>query len=135
MLECSACKAGNPPPQSIFCCARRCLSEQPDFKSQEELLREVVEVDYGHKILFFPKFHCELNFIEMVWGYLKRKLRQECQFSFEVLKARVPKILDEEIPANFVAKASRHCLRFMSGYREGLCGPELDYAMRSSNHS
>jgi hypothetical protein len=47
--------------------------------------REVVEVEHGHKILFFPKFHCELNFIEI---YINRKLRQECKFSFDVLKVR-----------------------------------------------
>jgi hypothetical protein len=129
VLECSDCKVGNPP-QSIFCCARRCLSEQPDFKSQDELLHEVVEVNNGHKIIFFPKFHCELNFIEMVWGYLKRKLRQQCTFKFDDLKTLVPTILDTGIPTNVVAKASRHCLRFMSGYREKLHGPELDYAMK-----
>jgi hypothetical protein len=52
---------------SIYCCARRCLSQQTDFNNQPEWLREVVEVEHGHKILFFPKFHCELNFIEMVY--------------------------------------------------------------------
>jgi hypothetical protein len=89
-----------------------------------------VEVEHGHKILFFPKFHCELNFIEMVWGYIKRKLRQECKFSFDVLKERVPIVLDTLIPIHFVRKAARHCLRFMAGYREGLKGPILDYAMK-----
>ncbi len=128
MLECKDCKEGPPctAQDSIYCCARRCLSQQPDFKNQPEWLREVVEVEHGHKILFFPKFHCELNFIEMVWGYIKRKLRQECTFSLDVLKERVPIVLDTLIPIHFVRKAARHCLiRFMAGYREGLKGPNI----------
>jgi hypothetical protein len=34
------------------------------------------------------------------------------------------------MPLSFVRKASRFCLRFMSGYREKLEGPLLDYAMK-----
>ena len=33
------------------------------------------------------------------------------------------------MPLSFVGKASRFCLHFMSGYREKLEGPLLDYAM------
>jgi hypothetical protein len=34
------------------------------------------------------------------------------------------------MPLFFVRKASRFCLRFMSGYREKLEGPFLDYAIK-----
>ena len=30
----------------------------------------------------------------------------------------------------FVKKVSRHCIRYMDGYRAGLIGPELDYAVK-----
>ena len=80
-------------------------------------------------LLFFPKFHCELNFIEMLWGYTKAKLRRMCTFSFSDLKKRLPELLDS-IPISFVKRASRHCFRYMDGYRLGLTGPELDYAIR-----
>ena len=36
----------------------------------------------------------------------------------------------DEMPISFVRKAARHCYRFMSGYRQGLDGPLLDYTMR-----
>ena len=66
----------------------------------------------------------------MLWGYVKAKLRRMCTFSFSDLKKRLlPELLDR-IPLPFVKRASRHCLRYMDGYRQGLIGPELDYAIR-----
>jgi hypothetical protein len=110
------------------------LSQQPDFLSQKEWLSEVVERS-GHEIIFYPKYHCELNYIEMVWAYLKAKLRRECENDFGLMLRRVPDILVNEIPVAFVRRVERHCLRFMSGYRMGLEGPLLDFAMkRYSSH-
>jgi hypothetical protein len=129
-LQCPPCKNGSPEPGKTNCCAIRCLSEQPDFKNQKEWLREVVEDCHKHSIIFFPKFHCELNYIEMIWGYIKKLLRKECEFRFEWLQGRVPEILDGEIPLRFVQKVARHCERFMEGYRLELHGPVLDYAMK-----
>lgn len=44
------------------CCARGLLSQQPDFLAQKGRVQEVVEAG-GHMVLFYPKFHCELNWI------------------------------------------------------------------------
>ncbi len=85
-------------------------------------------------MMFFPKFHCELNFIEIVWGYLKASLRKHCTFNFKDLKLRLPATL-RLIPTTFFKRAHRHCLRFMSGYRRGLEGPLLDYIVKKyKNH-
>ena len=127
-LDCKLCKEKSPPPDNVQCCARRILSQCDDFKVDKCWLEETVE-SLGHRLLFFPKFHCELNFIEMIWGYVKAKLRRMCTFSFSDLKKRLPELLDR-IPLPFVKRASRHCLRYMDGYRKGLIGPELDYAIR-----
>lgn len=43
---------------------------QPDFQMEKPLLQLVIE-KAGHKCLFLPKFHCELNPIKMVWGQAK----------------------------------------------------------------
>ena len=110
------------------CCARGILSVQPDFANERNWLQTVVE-ERGHSQIFLPKFHCELNFIEMVWGYTKAALRKKCKFTFEDLRANVPALLDS-VPLAFVRRASRHCNRFLSGYRRGFQGPILDYIMR-----
>ena len=127
-LDCKHCKEKTPPANNLQCCARRILSQCEDFKVDKCWLEETVEA-LGHKLLFFPKFHCELNFIEMLWGYVKAKLRRMCTFSFSDLKRRLPELLNS-IPLPFVRRASRRCLRYIDGYRIGLIGPELDYAIR-----
>ena len=46
------------------------LFNQPDFMSQKPAIIELIE-SHGHIAFFYPKFHCELNFIEQNWGYAK----------------------------------------------------------------
>ena len=38
--------------------------------------------------------------------------------------------LDELVPIAFVRRAFNHCLRFMAGYRVGLTGAVLEYAIK-----
>jgi hypothetical protein len=46
------------------CCMARLLSKQDDFCLQESLLEQKIK-SKGHLCVFLPKFHCELNPIEM----------------------------------------------------------------------
>lgn len=55
---------------SRFCCMEKCLSTEQDFVQEKPLLQLVVE-EAGHMCILLPKFHCELNPIEMYWGYAK----------------------------------------------------------------
>ena len=57
-------------PGRVDCCCRRILFMQPDFVSQKSQLQELVE-SCGHLCDFYPKYHCELNFIEQYWGAAK----------------------------------------------------------------
>lgn len=116
------------PQGSTNCCARKLLANQPDFLAQKCWLEEVASKK-SHQIIFYPKFHCELNFIEMVWGYMKAKLRFLCTFNFQDLCDNVPLLLDN-IDPTLIIKFVKHCFRFMQGYRVGLHGPVLDYAMK-----
>ena len=47
------------------CCMARILSKQEDFTNQISMLEAVIR-EAGHLCIFLPKFHCELNPIEMV---------------------------------------------------------------------
>lgn len=51
------------------CCASKILSLQSDFANEKTLLQSVIE-EAGHVCLFLPKFHCELNPIEIYWSYI-----------------------------------------------------------------
>lgn len=53
------------PFENDTCCMARLLSKQPDFRDQESLLETKIKLR-GHLCIFLPKFHCELNPIEMV---------------------------------------------------------------------
>jgi hypothetical protein len=71
-----------------------------------------------------------LNFIELIWGWLKSHLRRHCHFDFKRLKEQLPRAMLDEMPIAFVRRAFRKCQRFMSGYRIGLEGPLLDFSMK-----
>jgi hypothetical protein len=43
----------------------RLLTQQEDFVNQQSML-EILITTRGHLCIFLPKFHCELNPIEMV---------------------------------------------------------------------
>ena len=57
--------AAAPAPQP-GCCARSVLAAEQDFKEQKGRLQEELEF-CGQLVIFYPKFHCELNFIERYW--------------------------------------------------------------------
>ena len=53
------------PFESQNCCMARLLSQQEDFMDQPSMLELMIK-EKGHECIFLPKFHCELNPIEMV---------------------------------------------------------------------
>ena len=65
----------------------------------------------------------------MIWGYAKQQLRRDCTYSFPAMCEQLPNTL-HAIPLSFHRRALRHCLRFMTGYRQGLHGPLLDYTLK-----
>ncbi|CAG8756828.1 601_t:CDS:1, partial [Cetraspora pellucida] len=42
------------------------MSQQLDFLAQKGQLEEII-VAAGHQLVFYSKFHCELNYIENFW--------------------------------------------------------------------
>ena len=70
----SECKDFKCTPDATQCCCRRLLFNEPDFVNIPSLLEEHC-AKRGFKVLFLPKFHCELNPLEMVWGRSKYHYR------------------------------------------------------------
>ena len=64
------------------CCCRRILYNQPDFRDIESLLEAHCR-SRDVRVLFLPKFHCELNPIEQCWGKAKREYRMYPPSSLE----------------------------------------------------
>ena len=110
------------------CCARHILAAQEDFKVNKPLLQEVIE-SMGHKVIFYPKFHPELNFIEQYWGAAKRYTRQHCDYTWNGLKETLPSAFDS-ISLQTIRKYALRSKRFMDCYRKGLEGRQAEFAIK-----
>ena len=49
----------------------RILENQSDFLHEKSQLQIEIR-KRGDECIFYPKFHCELNYIEYYWGAVKR---------------------------------------------------------------
>jgi len=123
------------PVTGASCCMRKVLSEQEDFRLQKPLLQIVIE-KAGHKCYFLPKFHCELNPIEMYWGWVKLSkphfmilnehyrliiitgYRYLADGSWKKAKELVPELLDA-CPVNTIRSFYRKTWRYMDAYEYG----------------
>ena len=99
------------------CCARRVLAAEKDFQDQKGRLQEVEAL--GHRVLFYPKFHCELNFIERYWCRAKWFARENCGYNFEALKSTVPEALASVTDAS-IRGFYKLALRAIDAYAAGV---------------
>jgi len=76
------CKNFKCAPGATDCCCCRILYMQPDFANVDTVLEGTCKAR-GFTVIFLPKFHCELNFIEQCWGYAKHIYRLNPESSRE----------------------------------------------------
>jgi hypothetical protein len=84
------------------CCAQAVITSQPDFNAQKSQLEEEI-TEAGHLVLFYPKFHCELNWIVYYWGSSKQYARKHCTYTLAGLKEILQHAL-ESVPDTLVFK-------------------------------
>ena len=101
------------------------MGEQKDFKEQKGRVAELIE-KHGHLDLFLPKFHCELNMIEMIWGRSKLFVCENAdgsstcliygnnQFSEGLIWLSYKQ---HNLPTALVCKCARNVREFMHIYR------------------
>ena len=66
----------------------------------------------------------------MIVGWAKAYHRTTCTYNYQALRDGLPVTFDKIMPISFVRRALDHCFRFMDGYRKGLTGPVLEYAVK-----
>ena len=103
---------------SSDCCALRILEAELDFNNEVSLLETVVR-GAGHEIFFYPKFHCEHNYIEYYWAALKRYTRENCKYSFAELESTVYAAM-ESVSLRTIRRFAERSKRWMMAYIEGL---------------
>ncbi|TDL16724.1 hypothetical protein BD410DRAFT_816653 [Rickenella mellea] len=114
------------------------LAQCKDFKCKEGAtnccspkshLEEVITAR-GHECDFYPKFHCELNFIEQYWGAAKLRYRLTPRTqSFEAMQKNIVACLDDVPPLQIHRYANRSA-RFMDAYAKGLSGSQAAWATK-----
>ena len=66
----------------------------------------------------------------MIWGQAKAYHRTTCTYNDQALRDGLPVTFDEIMPIAFLRRALDHRFRFMDGFRKGLIGPVLEYAVK-----
>ena len=97
------------------------LSFHEDFRDERSALHNLVE-GRGHMVMFLPKFHCELNGIERVWGHAKRYTRAHCDYRFDSLRRTVPEALNSiscETIANYIRRSRSYMFSYLKGSQPG----------------
>jgi hypothetical protein len=64
---------------------------------------------------FYPKYHCEFNFVEVFWGPQKHGAKQNCTFNFNDHLELVPKALDS-VSICKIRKFVRKSYRYVDAY-------------------
>lgn len=101
------------------CCAIALLSKQPDFKEQCSMIEEYLH-SQGQLVLFFPKFHCECNWIEQFWGACKRFTREKCTYNISGLRENIPAAMSHVDDGPSIVRFFNKSKRIMEAYAKGI---------------
>jgi transposase len=96
---------------------RKAVSSHIAFQNKTKL--ESLADKYDIKIIFCPKFHCELNPIEGLWCFMKNYIRKYTDQSFEKLQDLTNESLIKFKETGYNFKLWRRFWRLLALYKEG----------------
>ena len=115
---------------------RMLINSLSDFQAQQSRITELVQAR-GHLCMFLPKFHCELNFIELYWCLAKwhtrgradktwKGLQQAIWEAFGVVPYANP--TNKCLPTNSLVRQreSRRSREYLAAYKRGCMVGEVD---------
>ena len=108
------------------CCALRILEAEEDFRNEISLLEMIIHAA-GHEVIFYPKSHCEHNYIEYYWGAFKRYTRDNCKYSFAELEPTILRGMDL-IEVKTIWRFAMRSKRWIMAYMNGLSEEQREFA-------
>jgi len=110
--------------------ARKVMKGCLDIMFEKSELQLMIE-SRGHICEFLPKFHCELNPIERVWGRSKQLVRDLCEDDYKtMLDTVVRSLMPDWLPRELISAYFRKSRDYFRVYRDGINGPEAERAVK-----
>lgn len=97
----------------------RLIAEVEDKRDKKTMVEMFAE-QKGHRVLFLPVHHPELNPIELVWNTVKGECARQFsnQTSFQDQRIRLEEAVSNKIDAKYCSEAFRHVKQFEDKYWE-----------------
>ena len=96
---------------------REIISKHPAFDERSNL--EILGDKYDVKVMFLPKFHCELNPIESVWCFMKNFVRKRTDQRYETMLILIEEARDQFKKSDVNAKLWRRFWQAINMYKSG----------------
>jgi len=109
------------------------LIEEVEAKRDKKTMVEIFAENKGHRVLFLPVHHPELNPIELVWNTVKGECARlfSNQTNFQDQRIRLEEAFSNKIDSEYCSEAFRHVRQFEEKYWETdlVLDDELDEGM------
>jgi transposase len=101
----------------------------PDYHNilHKKSILEIVINEVGYKVVFYPSFHCELNYIEYNCIELKRYTHVNCQYNFVELEKPIMEVMDH-ISLHNIRRIVNSSKRWLWSYIDSLNEEERKHA-------
>ena len=106
------------------------LSNHDDFANEKKIVEHFLQ-ERDHLAYFLPKFHCELNAIERVWGLAKVYCQDHTNFTLVKLQLIIHPALDL-VSTNLIRKHATKARDYEKAYQAGhQAGKSVEAALKS----